>query len=129
MEKTLQLMLNKQAEFQKKFGYEEGDTDIKKMSDLIHTHGMFAIEEVFEMLRELPFHKPWRDYSQLTDDEIKQQLKLAKEEWTDVLIFVINMGLFLGLDEDEILELYLEKNGLNKKRQEDPGLGYIKGGK
>lgn len=125
---TLQLVLNKQTEFQKKFGYNGAETDISAVSALIHTHAAFLNEETIEMLRELPFHKPWRDYSNWDREKIVEQFSLAREEWTDMFIFLMNIAVFLNLDEDSIKELYLEKLGLNHKRQEDPKLGYVNGG-
>lgn len=125
MEKTLQMILDKQSGFQTKFGYKGEETDIQTVSSLIHTHGMFAVEEIFEMLRELPWHKPWKDYSDLERDQIIECFNKGRGEWIDVFIFVMNMGLFFGFDEDLIEKMYLEKLGINHERQEDPKLGYI----
>lgn len=125
MEKTtLQLILEKQKEFQTKFGYDE-NADLKTICSLTHTHSAFAIEEIYEMLREMPYHKPWVDYSHLTDVEISEKMEKTKKEFLDVLIFVSNIAVFLNLDEATIKEMYLEKNKLNIRRQEDPELGYI----
>lgn len=129
MKSTLQLVLDKQKEFQSRFGYNGEETDVKIVSSLIHTHSAFAIEEIYEMLRELPYHKPWRDYSDWNNEKIVEQFEIAREEWVDVFIFVMNVGLFLGFDENLIRKMYLEKLGLNHKRQEDPELGYVVGGK
>lgn len=123
---TLQLVLNKQLDFQSKFGYKREETDVETVSSLIHTHAAFLNEETIEMLRELPFHKPWVDYSGLTKDEIVEKFDNAKKEWVDMFIFLMNIAVFLGLDAQDIEKLYLEKAGLNYKRQEDPSLGYIK---
>lgn len=125
MKNTLEMVLNKQAEFQKKFGYEGKETDLETVSSLIHTHSAFAIEEIYEMLRELPFHKPWKDYSDWTLEKHIEQNHKGKEEWIDVFIFMMNIGLFLGFDAKMIETMYLEKLGLNHARQEDPELGYV----
>jgi dimeric dUTPase (all-alpha-NTP-PPase superfamily) len=121
---TLQLILDKQKEFQTRFGFSE-DMDLKDRMALIHTHSMFLIEETFEMLRELPYHKYWKDYSNLTEEEVTAMLTKAREEWIDKLHFLINIGVFLNFTEDQIREMYLEKNGLNIRRQVDPALGYV----
>jgi hypothetical protein len=127
LDNTLQLVLDKQTEFQNKLGFAGSpETDIESVSGLIHSHGHFAVEEIFEMLRELPFHKPWKDYSKMTQDEIIASFGIAREEWIDVFIFVMNMGVFLGFNEALIKQMYLEKLGINHKRQEDPELGYVK---
>jgi dimeric dUTPase (all-alpha-NTP-PPase superfamily) len=122
---TLQLVLDKQEEFQTKFGYNKNEIDLEGRVALIHTHSQFLMEETFEMLRELPFHKPWKDYSKMSTQEIDDAMKLAKKEWIDMLHFVANIAVFLGFTEEEIRKEYLEKHGINHKRQEDPSLGYI----
>lgn len=126
MEKpTLQMILDKQKEFQHKFGFNE---DIKgaDLSALIHTHATFAIEEIFEMLRELPYHKYWVDYdSTWSEEKFDDQLEKARKEYIDVLIFVLNVGVFLGFDEQKLRQYYTQKLGINVQRQEDPKLGYI----
>jgi dimeric dUTPase (all-alpha-NTP-PPase superfamily) len=129
VEGTLQMVLDKQKDFQSRFGYSGEETDIKTVSSLIHTHSAFVIEEIYEMLRELPYHKPWKDYSDWNSEKIVEQFEIAREEWIDVFIFVMNVGLFLGFDENLIRKMYLEKLGINHKRQEDPELGYVIGGK
>jgi hypothetical protein len=123
---TLQLVLDKQGEFQKKFGFNGLEkADVRAVSALIHSHSMFAIEELYEMMRELPYHKPWKDYSSWSGEKMIEQFELSREEWIDVFIFVMNVGLFLGFNEELIEQMYLEKLGLNHKRQEDPKLGYV----
>lgn len=124
MSNTLEFILSKQAEFQKRFDYSE-DMALDEKVSLIHTHGMFLVEEVYEMLRELPYHKPWKDYSDWDEIKLNQQLENAKNEWIDILIFASNIAVFLGLDDEQIKEKYLEKLGINNKRQEDPTLGYV----
>lgn len=121
---TLELILNKQKEFQSKFGYNE-KADLKTICSLVHSHSAFVVEEVYEMLREMPFHKPWVDYSNLTDVELSEKMEKSKKEFLDVFIFMSNIAVFLNLDEATIREMYLEKNKLNIQRQEDPELGYI----
>lgn len=125
MKETLQMVLDQQAVFQKKLGYDENGMDVKTTSDLVHSHSMFVMEEVIEMLREMPHHKPWKDYSDLSAEQIDEMFNKAREEWIDIFIFVSNIALFLGMDEALIREMYLEKLNLNHKRQEDPELGYV----
>ena len=126
---TLQMIFNKQEEFQSKFGFVRGESDVEKTSALIHSHSAFVIEEIYEMLRELPFHKPWKDYSNLEREELVEMFEKAREEYIDVFIFMSNIGIFLGFDEELLKKMYLEKLGINHQRQEDPTLGYITGGK
>jgi dimeric dUTPase (all-alpha-NTP-PPase superfamily) len=113
-----------QAEFQKRFGFSE-NMSIEERMNFIHTHSMFLIEETYEMLRELPFHKPWVDYSHLTQEELEKKIEEGRKEFLDIFIFLSNIAIFLDLDEKTIMKMYLEKNNINILRQEDPSLGYI----
>lgn len=127
MVKKLQDVLDTQLQFQNKFGFVPNKShSLEELMALIHTHSHFAVEEIFEMLRELPYHKYWVDYSTLTDDEWNEKIKKSKGEFIDVFIFMMNVALFLGMDQKEIFDMYSEKQKLNVKRQEDPDLGYVK---
>lgn len=123
---TLQMILDKQKEFQEKMGYDEFSS-IEKIAALIHTHGNFAIEEIIEMLREMPFHKPWKEYP-WGPEKMNEQFNKVEEEWMDAIIFLMNIAVFLGFNDEKINRLYLEKLGVNNARQEDPSLGYVTGG-
>lgn len=123
---NLQFMMDCQRVFQSRFGEDFNKMDDKERTAFIKNHGYFIIEELVEMFREMRYHKSWKDYSDWTDEKRVEQLQKAKEEYIDILHFVINVGLALGLDSDEIVEMYKEKNKLNIERQENPELGYVK---
>ena len=104
-------------------GYNFDKMTVKERSDYMKEHSYFIIEEVTEMLRELPYHKSWKDYSNLNLDDLIS--KRAKEEAIDILHFMINIFLSLDMDEEEIINMYKEKNEVNYDRQNDSDLGYI----
>ena len=122
---TIQFLLDSQEKFQLRMGNNFKEMSQKEKSTYIKEHGYFLIEEVTEMIRELPYHKSWKDYSGLSGEEILAQEQLAKEEAIDALHFMINILLSLGMDEKEIIEMYKDKNKLNYERQVDADLGYI----
>lgn len=43
----------------------------------------------------------------------------AKEEWTDILFFLISLGQEIGIDAEEAAELYNAKWRVNNKRQQE----------
>lgn len=122
---NLQDVLDNQKEFQKRLGQDVEGLGLKEQADIIHTHTNFVIEECIEMLKEMPFHKSWKDYSSWDAEKMSEQFKKVEEEWTDIFIFLMNVAVFLNLDEEDIYSLYAEKLGLNNQRQEDPELGYV----
>lgn len=122
---TLKFLLDSQKDFQETMGYNFDKMTVKERSDYMKEHSYFIIEEVTEMLRELPYHKSWKDYSDLNSDDLIRSDQRAKEEAIDILHFMINIFLSLGMDEEEIINMYKEKNKINYDRQNDSDLGYI----
>ena len=74
---------------------------------------MYTIDELTEILEELPFNH-LKDY---TDTEVDKEAIL--NEIADVLIFTFGMVDILGYDEEDILNEISEKNQVNIKRQEE----------
>ena len=68
------------------------------------------------MLRELEGFKAWKTYD-WTIEEKQKHLANAKEEFVDVLHFIWNIALALGMDSDEIIRIYADKNTVNHTRQ------------
>lgn len=124
---TLQLILDKQLEFQKKLNAWEGilskDSSVdeqKAQTRFIRDQVLYTIDELSEMMREIPYNKHWKDYS---DFNMEKRIKLAQEEYIDALHFFANIGLALGLTEDTIRTEYLKKHGINEQRQQE-GYGF-----
>lgn len=124
---SLQFILDSQELFQKSVNPDFDAMTSKEHSQYLHEQGYFLIEETTEMLRELPFHKSWKDYTGWTVEKRQEQEALTKEEAIDALHFLANIFVALGMNESEIVAMYKKKNRLNYKRQSVPELGYIGG--
>lgn len=111
---ALQAMLDLQSQFQRRMYNGELPTD----TQYIKNHTLYAEAEMHEMLRELQWFKEWKHYD-WTDEEILQHHNAAKEEFIDVLHFIWNIALALGLDSDEIIQIYADKNITNHLRQDN----------
>lgn len=122
---SLQFLMESQTKFQERMGHNFKKMTLQERAAYIKEHGYFLMEEVMEMFREMPYHKSWKDYSHLTQEEIEEKEKLMRQEAIDALHFMINIFLALGMSEEEIIEMYKEKNKLNYQRQEDSKLGYV----
>ena len=109
---ALQAMLDLQTQFQTRLGVLSGDTQY------IMNHILYAEAEMHEMLRELEGFKEWKTYD-WSEEEKDQHLANAKEEFIDVLHFIWNVALALGLDSDEIIQIYADKNITNHLRQDN----------
>jgi len=110
---ALQAMLDLQGQFQRRMYDGELPTD----TQYIKNHILYAEAEMHEMLRELQYFKEWKTYN-WSEEEIEQHKAAAKEEFVDVLHFIWNVALALGLDADEIMQIYADKNIMNHLRQD-----------
>ena len=120
----LQKVLDTQTELQNRLG-----NNIKKMTEqqktvYVKNNVFFVTEELHEMTRELPYVKEWKDYSQLSGEDIARRKELAQEEFIDVFTFLMNIALTLELTADEIYDIYFQKNKVNHERQDN---GYVEG--
>lgn len=122
---SMQFILDSQQLFQNKLGYDFSKMNDSEKSKYLHEHTYFLIEEGTEMLRELKFHKPWKNYDSWGPEEHENAELKSKEEAIDMLHFMMNIFLALGMDESEIINMYREKNKLNHDRQLKAELGYI----
>lgn len=111
---ALQAMLDLQGEFQRRMYNGELPTE----TQYIKNHTLYAEAEMHEMLRELQWFKEWKHYN-WTEEEIEQHKAAAKEEFVDVLHFIWNIALALGMDSDEIIQIYADKNITNHLRQDN----------
>lgn len=123
---SLQFLLDSQRKFQERMGTNFETMTREERSAYLKEHGYFLMEEVMEMFREMPFHKSWKDYSGWDEEQHLSQEELMKCEAIDMLHFAVNILLALGMNEEEVITRYKEKNKLNYKRQEDSSLGYVK---
>ena len=110
--KALQAMLDLQVEFQTRLGVLSGDTQY------IMNHVLYAEAELHEMLRECENFKEWKTYDWSPGAQA-EHLEAAKEEFIDVLHFIWNIALALGLGADEIIQIYADKNITNHLRQDN----------
>ena len=92
----------------------------RELASYIKEQSLWVEDEIHEMIREIPYVKPWSSkYDLMTDKEKKSQMMKAKEEFIDIITFLFNIALALGLTAEEIQRMYLEKNKINHKRQDN----------
>lgn len=115
----LQQMLNLQNKLQQRLGHDIPNMSLKERTSFIKEFSIHSNQEMNEMLYELPYFKPWKNYDNLTPKDVETSLQLAREEFIDKLHFDLNIALALGMDEDMIHKMYCEKNNINHKRQDE----------
>lgn len=118
-------IINNQEEFQKELGFDVRNMTLPETAAYMKEQTYLATEELHEMMREVPYVKTWKDYSHLSEKDILNQRENAVEEFIDVIHFVGNLALALGLNGSDIEKAYARKHSINYQRQTDPKLGYV----
>jgi dimeric dUTPase (all-alpha-NTP-PPase superfamily) len=93
-------------------------SNMKEKCDILKDDIYNVVEELHEMMRELP-HKHWKKYSKkfIKDWMSEEHREKTLFEYIDALHFFINIGLILEFSAEEIFEAYIKKNQINHERQ------------
>lgn len=109
-------MMVLQKEAQRKHGYDFDTMTQEERSAYIKEYTQHLSVESGEMLKELPYFKPWKSYSEHAN---ATQMSYSRAEFADMLHFFINVALGLGFTADELYREFLKKHKINYKRQND----------
>lgn len=116
---NLEAMLAMQRNFQMRLDPKFLDMSVKERVAFIKEHSIHLNQEINEMLYELPYFKPWKDYSGLSPEAESVALAKARMECIDAWHFFMNIMLALGFTADEFTYMYMQKNKENHRRQDD----------
>lgn len=120
MPDKLDTLMHMQSALQDRLGYDLNGMGMRERTQYIKEYMLHAEHELHEMVQELPYFKPWKQ-SPSTHKEMQRMVDKAKEEYIDVLHFMLNIALALGFTADELYDGYIDKNMLNHRRQEQDG--------
>lgn len=115
----LEEMMEVQEAFQKRLDPDFDKMTIEQRVAFIKEHSIHLNQEINEMLYELPFFKPWKDYSGMTGEEITAALNKAKMECVDAWHFFMNIMIALGFTPTKFFTTYMAKNQENHRRQDE----------
>lgn len=115
----LQEMLDKQNKLQERLGYDIGSMHDEERSAFIKENSIHLTQELHELLYEIPHFKPWKDYSGMSLFDSYESWYKASKELIDMLHFFLNICLALGLDADNLYDMYMAKNKENHRRQDE----------
>lgn len=116
---TLQVMFDKQRAFQTSLGTNLDNLSIQERVAYIKEHSIHLSQEINESLYELPFFKPWKDYTGMTVGEQELAMDKARKELIDAWHFFMNMALAMGFSPLSFYLEYMSKHKENYKRQEE----------
>lgn len=112
----LSMMITVQALAQDARGFDFEKMSIEDKATYIKRQTLHCIDELCEMLHEIPFYKEWKRYDEVN---ISGMLPKAKEELIDAIHFIINIALGLGMSVDDIYIQFMRKNNENMRRLAD----------
>lgn len=115
----LEEMMEVQEAFQKRLDPDFDKMSVKQRVAFIKEHSIHLNQEINEMLYELPYFKPWKDYSKLSDWHEQAMIEKAKMELIDAWHFFMNIALALGFTPDQFYQMYTAKNQENHRRQDE----------
>ena len=118
-------MMEIQLSFQVRLDKNFLDRTLEQRVAFIKEHSIHLNQEINEMLYELPYFKPWKDYSKMGVEAEQIAMAKARMEMIDAWHFFMNMMIALGFTPEEFLAMYLEKNQENIRRQNE-GYSYNK---
>ena len=119
---VLRDMFERQAELNKRIGYDtkslRENFDPASAGTWLNDYIMAAGNEL-EELRDCTFWKHWCAEAQGGERFKLHDLQNARVEVIDLLFFWISMAQCVGLNSDDVYELYLQKLKVNHARQDD----------
>ena len=126
----LQEMLDKQKQLQKRLGYDFSNMSIVECANYLIYNKHCLDDELGELLDALggklgnASWKTWKSAnaelkSKKLTDLSKDEMTELKYEAIDVLHFVFNIFIAIGMDASEIQGMYISKNQENHKRQDE----------
>ena len=125
----LRELFEHQAELNKRVGFDPHELrrnfDPLKAGEWINNYLMAMSNEV-EELRACTYWKHWCAEAREGKRFLLHDLQNARVEVIDLLFFWISLAQCVGLDADDVMELYRQKLQVNHKRQTD---GYSMTGK
>lgn len=115
----LEQMMRAQCDFQLRLDPDFLNKTLEERVAFIKEHSIHLNQEINEMLYELPFFKPWKDYSNMSEEAKLIAMQKARMECVDAWHFFMNIMIALGFTADEFFYMYTKKNEENHRRQDD----------
>lgn len=118
--KVLHEIIESQKKFQSYMGHNFSEMTPQELASYTKENILWTVDELSEMLHELPYAKTWsKKYDSWDEEKLQEQIRLTQEEYIDAFHFMINIGISIGMTEEKIIEMYREKNKVNYQRQEN----------
>ncbi|MDF3127871.1 dUTPase [Kiritimatiellaeota bacterium B1221] len=107
----LQDLFDKQMSLNRRIGVNPSEMSEEEQTKWVLNYTRAASQEMAELIDSVPW-KWWAKYQEF-------DLQNAKVEVVDLFHFIISLAQVLGMDAQDVHDLYNKKNKLNFKRQDD----------
>ncbi len=118
----LRELFERQAELNRRIGFDPAELrrnfDPLKAGEWINNY-LMAMNNELEELRDCTFWKHWCAEAKAGRRFELHDLQNARVEVIDLLFFWISLAQCLGLDADDVMDLYHQKLKVNHQRQTD----------
>ena len=125
----LQELFEKQAELNTRIGFDPNELrahfDPQKAGEWLNNY-LAAMSNELEELRDCTYWKHWCAEAQAGNRFLLHDLQNARVEVIDMLFFWISLAQCVGLNAEDVMDLYHQKLKINHQRQEN---GYSMTGK
>lgn len=117
MEDKLKHMFILQEKLQEKLGTWNKIESSADKQQFVNQQILALHEEAVEIMKESAYKNPefvkfgWKKGQQWNEEKFK-------EEIVDIMHFVMNLSLVVGMDSDEFYERYCKKNNVNHERKD-----------
>jgi dimeric dUTPase (all-alpha-NTP-PPase superfamily) len=108
LEDKLDTLFSIQEKLQELYGYKFPFKDEKKRQEYISDNALNLYVEIGESIKNTKYKK-WKKNQEFNEEEFKKEL-------VDCWHFLINLTLASGMDSEDLLKRYIEKNNENKQR-------------
>ena len=115
----LEEMMQMQEAFQRRLDPDFAQMTVEQRVAFIKEHSIHLNQEVNEMLYELPYFKPWKNYRGLTPRMENEMLEKARMELVDAWHFFMNIAIALGISPEQLYVMYMAKSKENHRRQDE----------
>lgn len=107
----LQDLFDKQKALNHRIGVDPASMDEEEKAKWVLNYTRAASQELAELIDSVPW-KWWAKYQEFDEQN-------ARVEVVDLFHFIISLAQVLGMDAQDVHDLYNKKNQLNFKRQND----------
>ena len=107
----LQDLFDKQMALNHRIGVDPASMDEEEKAKWVLNYTRAASQELAELIDSVPW-KWWAKYQEFDEQN-------ARVEVVDLFHFIISLAQVLGMDAQDVHDLYNKKNQLNFKRQDD----------